>query len=102
MAFEQVRACNKYFDSQAPWQSIKTDVDACAATIGTCIRAIANLAVLMAPFLPFSAKVLEALGLTDTGWEMQTLEAGRRGKPGILFPNLDKEVIERELAKLGK
>ena len=67
-------------------------------------RAIANLAVLMAPFLPFSsAKVLEALGLTDTGWEMQTLEEGSAvGKPGILFPNLDKEVIERELAKLGK
>lgn len=102
--FEQIRACNKYFDNQAPWQSIKTDVDACAATIGTCTQAIANLAVLTAPFLPFSsAKVLEALGVSDARWERQALEAGSAvAKPGILFPNLDREVIDRELAKLGK
>lgn len=104
LVFEQVRACNKYFDSQAPWQSIKTDKDTCAATIGACVQAIANLTVLTAPYLPFaSAKILEALGIAEASWQLQTLEAGTPiTKPGILFPNLDKKVIDIELAKLGR
>jgi len=104
LAFEQVRACNKYFDSQAPWKTIKTDKVACAATIAVCIQAIVNLAVLTEPFLPFaSAKVLEALGRGKVLWEMQIVEEGTPvEKPGILFPNLDKEIIDIELAKLGK
>jgi len=104
MAFEQVRACNKYFDSQAPWQTIKTDKDACAATIAVCLNSIANLAVLTAPFLPFaSQQVLQALGLETAKWEMQRVVQGVPvAKPGILFPNLDKEIIDKELAKLGQ
>lgn len=101
--FEQVRACNKYFDSQAPWQTIKTDQEACAATIATCIQAIANLAVLTSPFLPFgSTKVLQALGLTLVAWQWQRVPTGRSvNKLEILFPSLDKEIIAKEIAKLG-
>lgn len=102
-AFEHVRACNKYFDSQAPWKTIKTDKEVCAATIQVCLDAIANLAVLTAPFLPFaSEKVLDALGLGGAQWEAQRVEASTSvEKPGILFPNLDKKIIDEELAKLG-
>jgi len=104
LVFEQVRACNKYFDSQAPWQTVKTDRAACAGTIAVCIEAIANLAVLTAPFLPFaSAKVFQTLGLQDVSWQRQQARAGSPvQKPEILFPNLDKEVIDKEIAKLGK
>lgn len=104
MVFEQVRACNKYFDSEAPWQTIKTDKVACAATISVCIDCIANLAVLTGPFLPFSTeKILNALGAKSAKWEVLKIQEGTNvEKPGILFPNLDKEVIDRELAKLGQ
>lgn len=104
LAFEQIRACNKYFDSQAPWKTIKTDKEACAATIAVCIDAIANLAVLTAPFMPFSAeKILKALGKENAKWEAQKVQEGTPVEnPGILFPNLDKEVIAKELAKLGQ
>lgn len=104
LVFEQVRACNKYFDSQAPWQTIKTDKEACAGTIAVCIQAIANLAVLTAPFLPFaSEKIFATLGLSAASWQWQTVpQGGQVLKPEILFPNLDKEVIEKEIAKLGK
>jgi methionyl-tRNA synthetase len=103
LAFEQIRACNKYFDSQAPWQTIKTDKAACAATIAVCIHAIADLAVLTAPFMPFASEtILKALGLEKVFWQAQTIPAGTPfTKPGILFPNLDKEIIDKELAKLG-
>ncbi|MTI94375.1 MAG: methionine--tRNA ligase [Firmicutes bacterium] len=102
--FEQVRRSNKYFDSQAPWQTIKSEVDQCAATITVCLKAIASLAVLTAPFLPFaSEKVFAALELDNPQWERVNLSPKSPvHKPGILFPNLDKEIIDIELAKLGK
>lgn len=101
--FEQVRACNKYFDSQAPWQTIKNDPSQCAATITTCLEAIANLAILTEPFLPFASQALfKALGLENPYWERLRLTPGTTiEKTGILFPNLDKEIIEAERAKLG-
>lgn len=104
LVFEQVRACNKYFDSQAPWQTVKTDKEVCAGTISVCIEAIVNLAVLTAPYLPFaSAKVFETLGLSHVSWQWQSVPGGNPvQKPEILFPNLDKEVIAKEIAKLGK
>lgn len=104
LIFEQVRACNKYFDSQAPWQTIKTDKDACAGTISVCIQAIINLAVLTAPFLPFaSTKIFDTLGLSSGSWQWQTIpQGGQVLKPEILFPNIDKEVIAKEIDKLGK
>jgi len=104
LAFEQVRACNKYFDAQAPWKTIKTDLAACEATIAVCIDAIANLAVLTAPFLPFSSeKILLAIGLEGAKWAVQKVTEGTPVEsPGILFPNMDREIIAKELEKLGK
>jgi methionyl-tRNA synthetase len=104
LVFEQVRACNKYFDSQAPWQTIKTDKDACAGTISVCIQAIINLGVLTSPFLPFaSIKIFDTLGLSSVSWQWQTIpQGGQVLKPEILFPNIDKEVIAKEIDKLGK
>lgn len=104
LVFEQVRACNKYFDSQAPWQTVKTAKEACAGTIGVCLRAIANLAVLTAPFLPFaSAEIVRAFALAQPTWQWQEVTAGGPvAKPEILFPSLDRSVISREISRLGK
>lgn len=104
LIFEHVRAANKYFDSQAPWQTIKTDRKSCENAINTCVQAIANIAVLTAPFLPFATtKIFQCLGLSQVSWCPQDLPSGGQvKKPDILFPNLDKDVIDKELAKLGK
>lgn len=49
---------NGYLDVQAPWTAIKTDKAAAAATIYTAIRAIDNLKIMLAPFLPHTCEVL--------------------------------------------
>jgi len=49
---------NKYLDTNAPWQEIKTDREAAAKTIYTALRAIDSLKILLAPFLPFSGERL--------------------------------------------
>ncbi len=49
---------NKYLDEQAPWTQIKTDKDAAGKTIYTALKAIDNLKLLLAPFLPHTSEVL--------------------------------------------
>jgi len=52
------RQVNAYLD-HAPWFSvIKTDKSAAATTVYTALRAIDNLKILFAPFLPFSSEQL--------------------------------------------
>lgn len=66
--FEYVRRANKYFDTEAPWITRLSDEAACQNTLYQCVQIIANLAVLLKPFLPFSSeKVCSWLGLTTPG-----------------------------------
>lgn len=53
-----VRLVNGYLD-RAPWfKVIKVDKSAAATTVYTALRAIDNLKILLAPFLPFSSERL--------------------------------------------
>lgn len=49
---------NKYLDTTAPWQAVKTDKAAAGRAIFTAIKAIDSLKVLFAPFLPFTSERL--------------------------------------------
>jgi methionyl-tRNA synthetase len=49
---------NRYLDEQAPWSQVKTDKDAAGKTIYTALRAIDNLKILLAPFLPHTSEAL--------------------------------------------
>lgn len=99
--FEFVRFGNKYFDSQQPWITRSTDVKACGNTIYNCVQIIANLAVLLEPFLPFSSlKVKGWLAIGD-GWAAKSVPSGFViPEPEILFERLDKKVIDEELRRL--
>jgi methionyl-tRNA synthetase len=89
------RAANGYLDAKRPWQQRKEDLAACGTTINVCIQTVRALAVLMAPFLPFSArKCASMLRLDDDvlPWDDATeeLPAGHPlGEPQILFKKLD-------------
>lgn len=99
--FDYIRAANKYFDTQRPWITRDTDEAACRNTLYQCVQIIANLAVLLYPFLPFSSeKVCRWLAL-DNGWERHAVPEGYRlPETEILFQRIDKKVIEEETGKL--
>lgn len=102
-AFEFVRFGNKYFDSERPWETRNADTTVCVDAIYNCVQMIANLAVLLDPFLPFSsAKVRQWLSIDD-GWFIKRIPAGLViSEPEILFERLDKSVVDEELERLQR
>lgn len=100
-AFELVRFGNKYFDSSEPWKTRTTNTTSCANTLYNCVQLVANLAVILEPFLPFSsAKIKDWLRLDET-WCIKLISTGFQiPPPEILFERIDKKVVEDEVAKL--
>lgn len=99
--FEFVRSANKFFDSEQPWITRTANRTACENTLYQCVQIIANLAVLLAPFLPFSSeKVCKWLSINNK-WERQSVAAGYSlPKVELLFERIDKNVIDIEVQKL--
>ena len=90
LIFELVRFGNRYYDAQEPWKTRTADPAACAETLFNCCYLIGNLAVLLAPFLPFSSeKVLRWLGLT-ANWQVQEVSSTALPEDfGVLFTRID-------------
>lgn len=99
--FDFVRIANKFFDTQQPWATRTTDEAACKNTLYQCVQIIANLAVLLFPFLPFSSeKICKWLSI-ENKWEKQSVPGGYAlPKVEILFQRIDKKVIKAEEARL--
>ena len=102
IVFDFVRYGNKYFDAQRPWETRTTDRESCDNTLYHCVQMIANLSVLLAPFLPFSsAQIQDWLGI-DGSWVPKEIPAGTAiPEPHILFERLDKKVIAEEEERLA-
>ena len=99
--FDFIRYANKFFDTEQPWITRTTDKTSCENTLYQCVQIIANLAVLLSPFLPFSSeKVCKWLNI-NIKWEKQTVPVGfPLPELEILFRRIDKKVIEIETEKL--
>jgi methionyl-tRNA synthetase len=103
------RLGNKYFNDSAPWTALKTDRARCASILNTTIQLQAALAVLMEPFLPFSAEKLWLM-LNGTGshrnqrWcnipNLRLADGHPLGKREILFEKIEDGIIEAQIAKL--
>ncbi|MCH5255440.1 MAG: class I tRNA ligase family protein, partial [Lachnospiraceae bacterium] len=100
--FDFIRYANKFFDTKQPWITRTTDEEACENTLYQCVQIIANLAVLLSPFLPFSSeKVCKWLSINNH-WEKQSVPVGYSlPEVEILFQRIDKKVIEIETEKLS-
>lgn len=105
------REGNRYFDECAPWVTRKQDKEQCATTINVCLRLIATLAVIMHPFMPFTAdKTCKMLNmeklLTEISWDNAgkiALPTGHPlGRPEVLFNKIEDSMIEEEIEKLGQ
>lgn len=100
--FEFVRRANKYFDTEAPWITRTSDEAACQNTLYQCVQIIANLAVLLKPFLPFSSEKLCGWLCLDDNWQVHEVPGGYRlPETPILFERIDKGVVDAEVEKLA-
>jgi methionyl-tRNA synthetase len=109
-AFHAGQIGNRYFDETAPFNTRKTDRDRCAQSLGVALQIVRQLAVMLAPIVPFAAeKIWRWLGMTTPLWRgswdegTRPLPAGRPlGQPEILFPRIEQEAIQPEIERLQK
>ena len=100
--FDFVRSGNKYYDSTEPWKTRVTNKDKCDNTLYNCVQIIANLAVLLQPFLPFSSQKIAGWLKLKNEWKPQFVQDGYRiSDISILFERLDKSIVEVERGKIG-
>lgn len=106
-ALQLARLGNQHFDQKAPWNLVKTDREACGTAIHVALRVSRALAILFAPFLPFSSqKLWHALGyegnVHDIPWDapLEDIPTGqtlRAGPP--LFTRIEVAAHEEDAAK---
>ncbi len=97
---------NQYFDYEAPWQSVKSDLKKCEKTIANCLVLIKSIEVLFRPYLPFTCeKIRNFLTLEKFEWDDVLEKEFLLRKPllkeiEILFNKIPDEKIELQLKKL--
>ncbi|MDQ3021129.1 MAG: methionine--tRNA ligase [Bacteroidota bacterium] len=96
-----VRAANKYFNDCEPWKIIKEDKEKCETVINTCLQICHSIAILISPFIPFSAeKILKILNKDESDFKWNkigepVLKSGTElGENQILFPQIEDKEIE--------
>lgn len=103
------RAANKYFNDAQPWKTRREQPARCATTINICLQTVRSLAILFEPIIPFSsAAILRMIdapfgqGAWTTAFDL-SIETGKSlGQPVILFPKIEDDIVDREVAKLGR
>ncbi|MEX2565567.1 MAG: methionine--tRNA ligase [Cyclobacteriaceae bacterium] len=100
------RTGNKYLADTEPWKTIKEDRSRTATILNIAINISANLAILSAPFLPFTAdKIKKILGMETLLWKnaghLELIPAGRAiGDPVLLFEKIEDQIVEAQVEKL--
>jgi len=102
------RAGNKYFAETKPWELATHDLEITGTIIHVGLQAVANLAILMQPFLPDAAqKLAKMIGLKDLTWDFagrwDLLTAyDRLLEPVHLFEKITDQQVEAQVLKLEK
>ena len=105
-AMNLARIGNKYLADTEPWKTSKTDMERTATIMNISLQITANLAIVFAPFLPFSIeKIKQFLNINTLTWDqlgnLNLLAAGHQlGKAELLFEKIEDEAIEEQMQKL--
>jgi methionyl-tRNA synthetase len=107
-AFAAGQAGNRYFDESAPFRTRKTDMVRCGVSLAVVLQVLRQVCLMLAPICPFGmTRLWSCLGMETPlffgGWEegVRDIEAGRPlGQPEILYPRLEPETVEAEVARL--
>jgi len=106
LVMELSRVGNKYLADTTPWHAIKDDESRVQTIMNLSLQIAANLAIVMEPFLPFSArKLLGMLNLPAHRWKdagsIDMLSEGHAlGVSSLLFTKIEDAVIEKQVQKL--
>lgn len=107
-AMKLARLGNEYLAETEPWKMVKdpANTERVATIMNIALQITANLSIVLQPFLPATAtKLSEFLDFQTSDWS----QAGNSGliseghmtnKPSILFPKIEDEMVELEIAKL--
>ena len=105
-AMNIARLGNKYLADTEPWKVVKTDPERVKTILNVALQIVANTAVAIEPFMPFSAeKITSMLAVGQLEWDMigrsDLVPAGHTiGKAELLFEKIEDDVIERQVKKL--
>ncbi len=100
------RIGNKYLADTEAWKLIKTDPKRVATILNIALQITANTAIVIEPFMPFSAKkILDMLAIEHLLWErlgaFDLLTAGHSiGEVALLFEKIEDDAIQAQLDKL--
>ncbi len=97
---------NRFLNETEPWKKRKSSPGEAARTLYSSDQLVRSLAVLMAPFMPFSAERLWQtlnlpLSVHEQDWKGTTgvLEPGHRiNRPVPLFRKIEKKELDKRLA----
>ena len=107
------REANRYLDSKAPWQAVRSSDEAdkadAARTLWTAMSVINCLKTAFYPFMPGTSEKLHALlgldgSVAEEGWRWDRdaiVPGSALPRPRPLFRKLDDSIIEEERARLG-
>ncbi len=109
-AMSLARLGNKYLADTEPWKVIKTDEERVKTILNIALQISANLAIVMEPFLPFTAEKLRKILNADSTmlqWDSlgcaTLLPIGHQlGEAVLLFDKIEDDAIEAQLQKLEK
>ena len=99
------RLGNKYLADQEPWKVIKIDEERVKTILYIALQITAALSVASFPFIPDTSKKLQKmLNFSSESWtdllQEEVLQAGNKiGEVEILFPKIEDDLVENEVAK---
>ncbi|WP_442589686.1 methionine--tRNA ligase [Pedobacter sp. AW31-3R] len=102
------RLGNKYLAETEPWKVIKTDEDRVRTILNISLQIVANLEILIEPFLPFTAnKLMKMLNYGGHLWEdagkTDLLQRGHQlNEPVLLFEKIEDAEVQAQIDKLNQ
>lgn len=101
------RYANRILTEKEPWKMVKEDKEKAGIVLFDCFQIIANIAIMIEPFLPnTSKKIWESLGMNSKmAWSeignVEMIGLGNKiSQPYYLFLKMEDEVINKQIAYL--
>lgn len=101
------RLGNKYLADTEPWKVIKTDEDRVRTILNISLQIVANIEILIEPFLPFTAdKLQKMLNYGGHMWanagSLNLLKRGHQlNEPVLLFSKIEDDAVQAQIDKLN-